>query len=618
MTVSILIAGFAVFAVLFSFDLQHEYVVQKVQAQDYATTTVSVLNTPPAWTLNAQEEDPGSATGTPTNATTSLNFVAIGTDSNSEDYFLIICSVANAPTAVEDAPPTCFGGAGNTWAVSPTTTSGTVATATYATLVSDAERNQWWGTICDANSSNARCNLTIQQGDPTNDTPTSSPFHVNHRPLFTVASNTSPVDPGDALIFTSTSSDPDTLGSDTVRIFVCRTAGFDYSTPACDGGDSDTWATSTLFAADAATTTIVTVPTQDATYGAYFYAVDNHDFGTLEEVTTAQATNSPVIVNNVAPTVATSTIFLNYGNDISLVTPQGQTTSFTVTFSVSDNNSCVANASTTSEFNSAVIGVYRSGVTSAGCDEGGEFDAAYCYHTATTTAWWAFTAPVATTTEKCTGPGDLAQDYEFTFPLWYIADPTDGAGLTDSTWFAEDWIASVITDDDNFATSTVATSSGVEMVSFLAYDLSTLSISYGSIEPGNTTTPVLGAPAATTTVIAIGNVGIDEDLLGEDMCTYYTTFGSCWTNSSTSTVGVEQQRFSTTTDTYIQATTDGNILSSTTPIEIEANVPKTTATSTPGSGDVTWGIAIPIQITLSGTYTGQNTFTGIKGEAQDW
>ena len=621
MTVSILIAGFAVFLVLFSFDLQHEYVVQKVQAQDYATTTVSVLNTPPQWTINAQEDGDGlagtssplgSATSTPTNATSTQVWTALGTDSNAEDYFLIVCSVATAPTANPSAPPTCFGGAGNTWGVSPTTTSGTVATATYATQVSDAERNDWWATICDANSGTPRCNLSIQQGDIANDTPTSSPFHVNHRPDFTIASNTSPVDPGATLTFTSTSSDPDTLGSDTVRIFVCRTQGFDWTNIECDGGDADTWATSTLFAQDAATSTTVTIPTEDRTYDAFFYAVDNHNFGTLESVSTAQGTNTPVIVSNVAPTL--SLLSLNFGNDIVLDTPEGETTGFSFTFRVRDNNSCVANASTTSEFNSAEVAIYRSGVTSAGCDEGSEFDTNSCYHTATGTSWWATTlAP--TTTDICTGSTDLFQDYEFTFPLWYNADPTDGASLTDSTWFAENWVATLEVDDDNFATSAPSTSTGVELNAFLAFDLNTLSITYGSLEPGNTTTPVLGA---TTTVRTLGNVGIDENLEGQDMCDYYQTFGDCWTHSSTSTIGVEQQRFSTTTDTYIDATNKGFILSSTTPFELEVNAPKTVSTSSPATGEITWGIAIPASISLSGSYFGQNTFTGVQGEAEDW
>ncbi len=614
MTVSLLIAGFAVFLVLFSFDLQHEYVVQKVQAQDYATTTVQVLNTPPIWTLNAQEEAPGSATSTPTNATSSLNFIAIGTDSNAEDYFLIICSTATAPTANADAPPTCDGGAANTWAVSPTTTSGTVATATYATLVSDNEVNEWWASICDANTGTPRCNTQIQQGDKANDTATSSPFHVNHRPNFTVASNTGPVDPGSPIVFTSTSSDPDALGGDTVQLFVCRTQAFDYTNLLCPGG---AWATSTAAGQDVATTTTIQIPTQDGQYNAYFYVVDNHGFATLEGVTTAQATNSPFTVNNVAPTVATATISLNYGGPMAPTVPEGETTGFTLTFKVRDNNSCVANASTTDEFNSAVVGIYRSGVTSANCDEGSEFDTNSCYHTATGTAWWNTTL-VATTTDTCTGPDDLTRDYEFTFPLWYNADPTAGASLTDSTWFAENWIASVIVDDDDFATSTVATSSGVEMNALSAFDVVQTSISYGSLEPGNTTTPVLGAPVATTTVRALGNIGIDQNLLGEDMCSYYQTFGDCWTHSSTSTIGAEQQRYSTTTDTYIQATTDGNVISSTTPSELEVNVPKTTSTSSPATGDITWGIAIPASITFSGTYFGQNTFQVVPGEAQDW
>jgi hypothetical protein len=619
MTVSILIAGFAVFLVLFSFDLQHEYVVQQVQAQDYATTTVFVLNTPPQWTVDAQEDAPGSATSTPTNATSSLDFIATATDANGEDYFLIICSTSAAATANNEAPPTCSGGAGNTWAVSPTTTSGTVATATYTTLVSDAERNEWWASVCDAPALPAtpECNTDIQQGDKANDTATSSPFHVNHRPDFTVASNTGPVDPGDTISFTSTSSDTDTLGSDTIQLFVCKTQDFDYTNLLCPGG---AWATSTSASQDVSTSTTIVIPTQDTSYDAYFYIVDSHGFAALEEPDepgSAQATNSPYTVNNVAPTVATSTINLEYGGPIVLTTPEGQTTGFTLTFTVRDNNSCEA-FDTSDEFESAVVGIYRSGELYAGCDEAADFDTNHCYHTATGTDGWAYSI-AATTTDTCDGADDLTRDYEFTFPLWYNADPTAGAGPTDSTWWDEYWIAAVVVDDDDFATSTVSTSTDiVELNPLAAFDIVETSINFGSLEPGNTTTPVLGAPSGTTTIRALGNVGVDQNLLGEDMCPYYQTFGDCWTYSSTSTVGAEQQRYSTTTITYDQATTDGNIVSSTTVSELEVNVPKTTSTSSPATGIITWGIAIPGSISFSGDYYGQNTFQVVQGEAEDW
>lgn len=604
-TVSLVVATVVILAVLFSFDFTHKQIVERVEAQANATTTVTVLNTPPDWTVDGTE-NPESSTSSPTNATSSVNWIATATDPNGQDYFLIICKTGAAATANSDTAPSCSGGASNMWAVSGTTTSGTQATATYATLISDAELNDWYASVCDADTVNPACNTDIQQG--TGDA--GSPFHVNHRPNFTLIDITpSSGDPGDVVTWQSTSSDPDTIASDTVQLFICKTSAFDYSTPQCSGGASNTWATSSLYASDAEASTTITIPTQDATYNAYAFVTDSHGFAALDSA--GGPTSSPLTVNNVAPTVSSSTITLNYGNDMTLTTEGGQTTGFTLTFIVSDDNSCVANGSTTSEFSDAVVSVFRSGVTAANCAVSGDFDTNNCYTTTASTSLWAFTAPTATSTNTCTGPTDTTQAYEFTFPLWFNADPTDGTTLTDSTWFNEDWIASVAAVDDNNATGTTATSSsGVDLLSFLASNLTTSSIAFGSIAPGGTTTPL----SATTTLQATGNVGLDETLQGEDMCTTYTVPGSCSPFDETDTIAASQQVYATSSVTYAL----GTALSSTTATELELDAPKTTATATPATGDTLWGIAIPIQITLSGTYTGQNTITAVKGEAQQW
>lgn len=608
MTVSIMIVGFAVFALAFLFDFESERAEHIARAQESATTTVTVLNTPPLWTVNAQE-NPESSTSSPTNATSSVSWIGTGTDSNGEDYFLLICDSAAAATPNSLAPPTCAGG---TWAVSPTTTSGTQATSTYTTLTSDAEVNDWYASICDSATTTPACNVDIQQGSGS----TASPFHVNHRPVFDVISNDSPGDPGVLITWTSSSSDQDSLSGDGVVLHVCNTTDFDFAVPECGGGASGTWATSShVFTSNALATTTIVIPTQDDTYAAYVTVVDNHGFAALNQA--GAASNSPLIVNNVAPTVSASSITLNYGDDIILTTEQGETTGFSVEFTFTDNNSCVANGSSTSEFNASMISVFRTGVGSTSCDTAGEFDANNCYNTAARTDLWAFTDPDAsgTSTNTCTGPTDTTQAFELRFPLWYIAEPTDGSTLTDSTWFNESWTAAVQVSDDDLASSTNATSSSdVELISFLAFDLNTFTIPYGSIAPGNTTTPI----SATTTIEATGNVGIDEGLDGEHMCTDYTVFDSCFDPSPvqpTSTIVVEQQVYATSSVAYSDPLTTQ--LSSTS-VELEINVPKTTVTTTPATGDTIWGIAIPASITLSGSYTGQNTFTVIKGEAEDW
>ncbi len=143
--------------------------------------------------------------------------------------------------------------------------------------------------------------------------------------------------------------------------------------------------------------------------------------------------------------------------------------------------------------------------------------------------------------------------------------------------------------------------------------LNTFAIPYGSLEPGQKTDPLV----ATTTVSATGNVGLDELLTGESMCTNYTSAVSC-RNSATSTIAESNQVFATSSVTYGFATSSGRTLSSTTLKELELNVRKSTTTVTQATGRTYWGINVPNTITLAGSYTGENTFYGRVGEPAQW
>lgn len=132
--------------------------VQSVHADD-VTTSITVLNTPPTWTVDA-EESTESSTSTPTNAGSVITWVGTGTDSSNDNYFLLICKTGSAPTANASAPPTCNGGSANQWAISATTTSGSQASAATTTreyFPFANESNEWYAWICDANSSLPRC-----------------------------------------------------------------------------------------------------------------------------------------------------------------------------------------------------------------------------------------------------------------------------------------------------------------------------------------------------------------------------------------------------------------------------------------------------------------------------
>jgi hypothetical protein len=196
--------------------------------------------------------------------------------------------------------------------------------------------------------------------------------------------------------------------------------------------------------------------------------------------------------------------------------------------------------------------------------------------------------------------------------LWYTADPTDGS----TPWTAENWRAWVQVFDDDFASSTFTQSAGgVEVNSFLAFNVSSTSIPYGSLEPGSNS-PVL---ATSTDLLALGNIGLDEDLYGDTMCPTWSAPDSCDNNGyqTANDILIENQKAATTTRTYGHAEAY-ELSGSTTPIELTVRVPKTTATATPNVRYTFWGIAVPFDITTAGDYAGQNTITAKKSDFNFW
>ncbi len=596
-TVYAAFVGIFVFAIAFIFNLGLNE-VREVGAQDSATTSVQVLNTPPLWTASSTEEVESSATN-PTNSGNQVSWVAIGTDSNSENYYLLVCSTSATPTANSSAAPSCTSGV--QWAVSTATISGTQARAATTTYEAMVESNNWFAWICDGNSGTPRCNTSFSQG--TNAT-NSSPFIVNHRPSFTLFVDDSPADPGALVTFYSTSSDADVVGTqDTVKLIVCATAGFSTTTDTCTG---TTLGSSTVPVTSNATATYtIVIPTQDQNYGAFGYIIDNHGH---EATGATQGSNSVLTVNNVAPAITSSLISLVQasGTDMYLTVESGQTTGFTLQFTATDNNSCLTSAST-SEVTNYRLSLYRSGLGASGCTPTSTHNANNCYVSSVPTTTWNLSCTASST--SCTGSSDPSQVWNCTFPLWYIADPTDGSTTT-TQYPGQNWLAQVQGIDDDNATGSLSVSdSGVDVRSFLAFALNTLTIPYGALEPGQQNDPLI----ATTTISATGNVGLDKSVEGESMCTSYTASTLC-PNSSTSTIPESEQKFATGTVTYASATA----LSSSTVQEVEVNVPKSTATSTQATNNAYWGIRVPGTISFAGFYYGQNTFYAVQGESANW
>ncbi|MEZ4104344.1 MAG: hypothetical protein R3B60_03595 [Candidatus Paceibacterota bacterium] len=577
----------------------------KVEAQS-ATTTLTVLNTPPQWQTLAYETNE-SSTSTPTNSGQNVSWTAVADNSGSAPYFLLICSNSATPTpnaaaSLNDlgtAPPDCDGTA-TQWAVSTATAALSTAVAATTTTESFSESNNWYAWVCDDDPVNPRCNDTYSQGlNATN----SSPFLVNHRPVFSSFYNNSPADPGSIFSFFSTSSDPDTVdSSDQIYLVVCNANDFGTGTSTVDCGAGGTISSTTIAMHDNATTSY-TLPSiiQDDVYDAWGFIVDEHGH---QAQGGAHGTNVGFTVNNVAPTVPAGTVSINGGSDITLSVDSGETTGFTLDFETSDANSC-ENALSGDEMVSYEVALFRNSIGTSTCDgTTGSYNPNNCYPSSLATTTWNLSCTASST--SCGGPTDATISWSCTFPLWFVAQPTDSTSPYDT----DVWIAAISGIDDNNATGTkVLSSNTVELLSFPAIDLLTAEIPYGALEPGNNT----GTLNATTTVRSVGNTGLNENIEGEAMCTTFAVGNEC-ENSATSTIPDFKQEFATSSVSY----GSGIDMSSSSPQMLELKVPKTTSTSTPNSGITYWGIEVPATITLAGSYTGLNTFYAVISSSTDW
>ncbi len=605
-TILTALTGMMVFVVAFLFDAGTQQ-LSKVSAQT-ATTTLTVLNTPPSFTLNAYEVTE-SSTSSPTNSGIAVQWRAIGTDTNNNPYFLLMCNTNASPTAsagtgIGTAPPNCGGGA-TRWAQSAGTASGVAATAaTTTTEISPfLESNNWFAWVCDDVAVNPRCNNVPVRGySATN----SSPFHVNKRPVLTNFYNNGPVNPGGTLTFLSTSTDPDIVGGeDNIKLVVCQTNTYNTTTNTCSTG----FLASTTVGVTANATAVYSLAAivRDDTYGAYGFIVDQHG-----HEASANPINQNFLVNNVAPTTLGGDISLNGGTNLILTVPASETTGKTLAFTLRDANSCVNTSGTPgSEFAGYRAVVYRSSVGTTTCNStAGSFNPNNCYPSQAPSSAWNLLCTASTT--SCTGPTDDTMLYNCTFPLWFVADPTDAGPNTPTAFAASNWLAAVAgVDDDAAIGPLVNTSSAVELISFTALDLITAQIPYGALEPGNNS----GTLNATTSIKSVGNTGLDQEVAGESMCGTFSVSNECRV-SATSTVPENQQKFASTSRSYGSAL--AQTLSSTTIKEVELDIQKTTSTSTPNRGTTYWGIAVPSSITLAGAYTGLNTFIAKTAEAINW
>ncbi len=254
--------------------------------------------------------------------------------------------------------------------------------------------------------------------------------------------------------------------------------------------------------------------------------------------------------------------------------------------------------------------MFRSSVGTTTCNgTAGSYNPNNCYPSGVGQSVWDLDCSAS----ACPSPLQDYRDYTCTFDLWFVADPTDNGVNTPASFSVDHWSAGVAGSDDDFATSSMATTTmvSVDVVSFTALDLLTGEIPYGALEPGDDT----GTLSTTTVIRNTGNTGLDQEVIGESMCGTFAIGNEC-NASASSTIPESEQQFASTSVAY-----DGPLatsLSSTTPQEVELDILKSTSTSSPQQGTTYWGIAVPLTITLAGSYEGLNTLTARTAEAIDW
>lgn len=169
--------------------------------------------------------------------------------------------------------------------------------------------------------------------------------------------------------------------------------------------------------------------------------------------------------------------------------------------------------------------------------------------------------------------------------LQYIADPTDAG----STYESEGWYARLFLEDSTGLTA-LATSSPVDVLTLYGLSVDTSAIDFGSLAPGDDT----GTVNAQTTMINTGNTQIGIQVYGTDLA------------GNSSSIPVGEQKYATTTFAYGSCSLCQFLTGSATNVDVSP-LAKPTATTTPVTTDLYWGINIPTGIDAS-VHQGTNTF----------
>lgn len=527
-------------------------------AKNNATTTVRVKNAPPAFTVDPAEATISSSTS-PVNQGGSIGFNATASDSEGNQYYLLICSNNSAPTAVNGGAPSCHVSA-TEFCVSGATNSTVQASCTYNNVTSVPEAQNWYAFVCDNHATEADCSaVSSGAGD------SGTPLYVNHAPTITAINTTidNIVPGGGNFEFTATSTDSDVAGSDdTLTMYVCSTNA--WTTAGC---------TATTLCSNTGVDTIACTwpspsPAVDQAYNYYVFVKDWHDMAASNNSQTDTYT-----IANIAPQV--SSVELNGGSDINTAMKDQPEVTVTSSSTITDLNGCTditaaATKATSTIFWSNIAGDY-------GCAA----DDNNCYPIVN--------ASCSVVAGSCTGASDSDLQVVCSTSIAYHAQSTD----VSSNFPATKWIAAITGLDDDGAQHTATSTANIDLVTQSALNVPNASIDYATIVAGQNT----GTVSATTSVQNYGNSPIDVKLYGTNMV------------KGGDSIAIGNQEHSLTGG-FAWGT--GVSTTAIAPGDLEDLVCAKPTDATTVYDDVYWGIGIDPG-TPSGDYSGMNTYSVVLG-----
>ena len=272
--------------------------------------------------------------------------------------------------------------------------------------------------------------------------------------------------------------------------------------------------------------------------------------------------NIPELSLKFDPTVGAIT--LNNGYDISLL--PGTTTRIYATGPVTDLNGAA-------DLLHATATIYRSGVAGgAACTP----DNNNCY--------------ISSTADSCqfTACAGNSCEVQCAADIYFHADPSDIG-----TYAGEEWQAFIEVEDYSQGYA-FGSAPGVELTTLRAIDVLG-AIDYGTLAVNSDT----GSYNASTSIYNYGNVAADVEITGTDL-----------SDGFDSVIPANQQKFATSSFTY-SGCGSCEMLSSSSPVQIDIDLDKPAADTPPVTDDVYWGIAVPFGVN-SVAHQGINVFTPVS------